>query len=317
MKINGVLGPIDTADLGSVLMHEHITCADWSLRMNFGDLFFDREEIKKAAILRFSEAKALGIRTVVDATPINLGRDISLIRDVAEGTGLNFIAATGFFYHFEPNLALRDDQQIRNLLIRECSEGIGNTGILPGLFKIAVEAPGMTDYNRKMFRIVGEAAAETGLPVFCHTNPAIRSGDEAADILLACGVPAHRIVLGHSGDSNNPDYLESLLRKGVWLGMDRFASKFEGRSSFACRTAITAELCRRGWSHRLLLSHDSTVYLCFEDYWGAHKESIMEKNQGVYTRLHREIFPELLRLGVPQDTIDRFLTQNPRSFFEG
>ena len=39
MKINSVLGPIDTADLGPTLMHEHVTCADWSLRMNFGDLF--------------------------------------------------------------------------------------------------------------------------------------------------------------------------------------------------------------------------------------------------------------------------------------
>ena len=27
MMIQGVLGPIDTAELGQTLMHEHITCA--------------------------------------------------------------------------------------------------------------------------------------------------------------------------------------------------------------------------------------------------------------------------------------------------
>ena len=35
--INTVLGPVSTDALGQTLMHEHITCADWSMRMAFGD----------------------------------------------------------------------------------------------------------------------------------------------------------------------------------------------------------------------------------------------------------------------------------------
>ena len=96
MMIQGVLGPIDTAELGQTLMHEHITCADWSMRMNFGARFFEFDQVAEIAAGQLGKAKALGVRTVVDGTPVNLGRDIRLIREVARRTGLNFIASTGY-----------------------------------------------------------------------------------------------------------------------------------------------------------------------------------------------------------------------------
>ena len=76
MMIQGVLGPIDTAELGQTLMHEHITCADWSMRMNFGARFFEFDQVAEIAAGQLGKAKALGVRTVVDGTPVNLGRDI-------------------------------------------------------------------------------------------------------------------------------------------------------------------------------------------------------------------------------------------------
>ena len=88
MMIQGVLGPIDTAELGQTLMHEHITCADWSMRMNFGARFFEFDQVAEIAAGQLGKAKALGVRTVVDGTPVNLGRDIRLIREVARRTTL-------------------------------------------------------------------------------------------------------------------------------------------------------------------------------------------------------------------------------------
>ena len=72
MMIQGVLGPIDTAELGQTLMHEHITCADWSMRMNFGARFFEFDQVAEIAAGQLGKAKALGVRTVVDGTPVNL-----------------------------------------------------------------------------------------------------------------------------------------------------------------------------------------------------------------------------------------------------
>ena len=102
MTIQGIFGPIDPADLGQTLVHEHLTCADLSMRMNFGGKFFDFDQVANMAAGQLSKAKALGVTTVVDGTPINLGRDIYLIRKVARLTGLNFIASTGFYYQEEP-----------------------------------------------------------------------------------------------------------------------------------------------------------------------------------------------------------------------
>lgn len=317
MKINSVLGPIDTAELGQVLMHEHVSCVDWSLRMNFENSFFDYDEIKELAVRLFREAREQGVTTMVDGTPINLGRDIRLIRDVAAESGMNVIASTGFYYQFMPNLAKRSDSQIKRLLLDECREGINGTGILPGIFKTAVDEPGITDYNRKMLHITGEAAGESGLPVFCHTCPSLKLGDEALALLLETGLDPNRIIIGHSGDSGDVDYLESLLEKGVWLGMDRFDPPCEFFASFEVRTKTVAELCRRGWAHRLFLAHDAAAHLGFYDYWGRHKDSIREKAPGKFTEIHRNVLPELRRLGVSQEDIDRMLIHNPRNFFEG
>lgn len=317
MVINGVLGPIHVDDLGQTLIHEHVACVDWSLRMCFGERFFNYDEVKDMAVLRFKEAYEAGIRTIVDGTPINLGRDIKLIHDVAKESGVNIIASTGFYAHSQPNLEFRAERQIKDLLVAECVEGINGTGICPGILKVAVDRPGISEYNRKILRAVGSAAAETGLPVFCHTCPSIRNGDEALDILTQSGVPANRIILGHSGDCKDPDYLESLLEKGAWLGMDRFDPSCEAFSPFDQRIAVIVELCRRGWTDRLFLSHDSSTYLCYYNYWSKHKERIKENSAGMFTRIHRLVIPELLCQGISESDIHAMLTANPKRFFSG
>ena len=98
MKIQSVLGPVDTSELGQVLMHEHLTCADWSMRMNFGSRFYEADKVTEMACGMLDKAAQQGVATVVDGTPVNLGRDIHLMRDVARRTGLNIIASTGFYY---------------------------------------------------------------------------------------------------------------------------------------------------------------------------------------------------------------------------
>ena len=161
MMIQGVLGPIDTAELGQTLMHEHITCADWSMRMNFGARFFEFDQVAEIAAGQLGKAKALGVRTVVDGTPVNLGRDIRLIREVARRTGLNFIASTGFYYQEEPWLYFRDEEEIYDLLMGDCADGISGTGSKPGILKAGVGRGGLTPLKQKVLHATGrEPSAE-------------------------------------------------------------------------------------------------------------------------------------------------------------
>ena len=51
-----------------------------------------------------------------------------------------------------------------------------------------------------------------------------------------------------------------MLERGCWLGMDRFG--FCDRDlGLEPRVDTIAALCRAGWGHRLLLSHDLAAYL--------------------------------------------------------
>lgn len=316
MKIQGVLGCLDTAGLGLTLMHEHVSCADWSMRMNFGGRFFEYDKVLEMAVGQFSKAKALGVRTVVDGTPVNLGRDIRLIRDVAGRTGLNFIASSGFYYQEEPWLAFREEEQIYDLLMGEWVDGIGGTGIRPGILKAGVGRAGVTPLLRKVLTATGRVAAETGLPIFCHHDPSVRNGGEILDLFAACGVPVQRIILGHSGDTDDLDYLEDMAGRGCYLGMDRFG--FCDRDlCLERRVAAIAALYRRGWGRRLLLSHDLAAYLAFWDSWEETKNADWMNLEEDYTFIHRWVLPALEEAGLEQADLDRLLAENPRRFFEG
>ena len=97
MMVNTVLGPVASDKLGQTLMHEHITCADWSMRMNFGDKFLQYDKLVEMASGQLKKLKEYGIDTFVDGTAVNLGRDIHLLRDVAEKSGVNIVASSGFY----------------------------------------------------------------------------------------------------------------------------------------------------------------------------------------------------------------------------
>ena len=314
MKINTVSGPVETSELGPALMHEHISCADWSMRMNFGARFFELENIIETATEMFAKMKReCGIMTVVDGTPINLGRDVRLARETAERTGLNFVVSSGFYYQEEPGLIYRPEDEIYDLLLYECQNGIDGAGILPGIMKAAVENE-LTPYLRKILSAVARVAAKTGLPVFCHHNPYRKSGGEIIDIFESRGVAPHRIILGHSGDTDDLPYLLEMLGRGCYIGMDRFGY-CSISLSLKRRCSAIAALCEKGYGQRMFLSHDLAAYLAL------FGNGPNDKNDGEgppdFTFIHKTVLPELLAAGVTQTEFDIMMEENPKRFFEG
>lgn len=305
--INTALGQISVHKLGQTLIHEHITAADWSFRTAFGRKYFDRDKVFADAVAQFTRLKEeYGLGTVVDGTPINLGRDVELIRDVSEATGLNFIISTGFYTQMEPVLECHTHKEKVSLLVDECENGILDTGIKPGIFKCAVGEAGFTDFAVELLVAVACAAVETGLPVFCHTTVHNRSGERVGDIFEENGVKPEKLVLGHSGDSNDIDYLESLLRRGFYLGMDRFGLH-KVNNSLENRVDTIAKLCARGWADKLLLSHDRAVYLGFGGGWDDPDCPTAPD----LTTIHRLALPMLAKAGVAESDIDKMLIENP------
>jgi len=314
MFINSVTGPVDTAELGPTLIHEHVGGADWSLRMNGGARFFDYETVVETATAAFLKAKQeCGIRTVVDGTPINVGRDVELVREVARRTGLTFIVSSGFYYQEEPSLANSSVDDIYDFLLTECQNGVGDTGIVPGIMKAAVGAAGVTPYLTKMLTAIARVAATTGLPVFCHHDVHARSGQTILDIFEHEGLPLNRFILGHSGDTDDLTYLEPLLQRGCRIGMDRFAY-CDIMLGLQPRVDTIAALWRKGYTPQMMLSHDLVAYR--GRLVTRESDSRSKTEPADLTFIHKTVFPALEKAGVPREDCLSMITDNPRRLFE-
>ena len=134
MKIQTVLGEVDTKDLGKTLMHEHILCANWTARQSYPD-WLDRAEFVDLAVRMLRRLKARGFSTLVDATPPGLGRDIDVIREVSEKAQMHIIASTGFYWYEEVWLVGKETSRMVKRLVNEVEKGIQGTTAKAGIIK--------------------------------------------------------------------------------------------------------------------------------------------------------------------------------------
>ena len=95
-QVETVRGPIDTANLGTTLMHEHVFVLNEEIRRNYPQ-DWDEEQRIDDAVAKLTALRERGCATIADPTVIGLGRDIERIRQVAARTELNIIAATGLY----------------------------------------------------------------------------------------------------------------------------------------------------------------------------------------------------------------------------
>jgi phosphotriesterase-related protein len=162
----------------------------------------------------------------------------------------------------------------------------------------------------RVLRAVAQAHRATGAPITTHTQAASRRGLEQQKIFAEEGVDLTRVVIGHSGDTDDLDYLEELIANGSLLGMDRFG--IDGLLTTDKRVAVIAELCRRGYADRMVLSHDASCYLD----WIPGELPFANMPNWHYLHISHDVLPMLRANGVSDEDIDTMLVDNPRRFFE-
>ena len=212
-KVNGVLGEFDTSELGFTLMHEHILVCSWAMRQAFPK-WIDRDWLVEHAVAELISVKERGVRSLVDLTPINLGRDIHLIHEVADKAGVQIIAATGFYWTEEPWMIGWDADQLVEFLLKDVEHGIQGTDIRPGVIKCATDEPGVTMHNYKLLQATARLHRATNLPISTHTHVHSRTGLKQQDVFEEEGVDLKRVVIGHCGDTEDIELLEEILRRG-------------------------------------------------------------------------------------------------------
>ncbi|MEU2229330.1 phosphotriesterase-related protein, partial [Streptomyces sp. NPDC018347] len=162
----------------------------------------------------------------------------------------------------------------------------------------------------RVMRAVGQSQVETGVPITVHTNPHTESGLVAQKVLAEEGADLTKVVIGHSGDTTDLDYLCALADAGSLLGMDRFG--LEPFLSFEDRVNTVVEMARRGYAEKMVLAHDAS---CFIDYFPSAAREVALPNWN-YTHISDDVIPALLERGVTEDQVKAMLVDNPRRYFE-
>lgn len=319
--VQTVRGPVDTAALGKVLMHEHVFVLGTEIRENYAEYpsVWDEEERVTDAVAKLTELKARGIDTIVDPTVIGLGRYLPRIHRINEQVDINIVVATGIytyndvpfqFHYTGPGLLFNVAEPMVELFVRDIREGIAGTGVKAAFLKCAIEEQGLTPGVERVMRAVGQAQVETAVPVTVHTNPHTQSGFVVQKVLSAEGVDLSRVVIGHCGDTTDLDYLCALADAGSLLGMDRFG--LDVLLPFEQRVSTVAELARRGYAEKMVLAHDAS---CFIDWFNADARAQAVPNWN-YTHISDDVIPALIEHGVTDDQLTTMLVDNPRRYFE-
>ena len=134
------------------------------------------------------------------------------------------------------------------LFIEDITDGIAGRGVKAAFLKCAIDDQGMTPGVERVLRAVCRAHAETGAPITVHTHPHSGTGRDAVRVLREEGADLTKVVLGHSGDSTDLDYLSELADAGCLLGMDRFG--LDMITPFEDRVATVAAMCERGYARQ-------------------------------------------------------------------
>ncbi|MCW8375469.1 phosphotriesterase family protein [Streptomyces justiciae] len=310
-------GGIPLDRLGVTLMHEHVFVLSTEIQENNPQLWNEQEQID-GAVAKLNAAAERGVDTIVDLTVLGQGRYLPRIKKVAERVALNIVVATGVYtYNDEPMyFAFRGPGRVFEgpdpmveLFVRDITEGIGDTGVKAAVLKCATETEHLPEGVERVLRATAQAHRETGAPIQTHSNALVRNGLLQQKVFREEGVDLSRVVIGHSGDSDDLDYLRELLDAGSFLGMDRFGMEFI--APLDQRVETVAQLVREGYAGQLVLSHDCP---CFLDYLTTDQRELVAPSWD-YTHIHDDVLPALRKAEVSDEDLRTMLVDNPRRFF--
>lgn len=311
--VNSILGPLNTDALGFTLMHEHIIVAAAGIPQDYPELLGDDFSVR--ILQGLIEAKNGGIDTIVDATTLDLGRDVKLLSEVSRQSGVNIIVCTGWWLEEPFFLTDISIDQLARLFVREIQEGISDTNIKAGILKAASDISGVTDWQETILRAVARAHHITKVPIMLHSYSPGCVGERQLTILKDEGVDPRRVKMDHSNDTTDINYLTWLLEQGCYLGMDRYPGH---NISPLDRTKTMKTLIDAGYASRLLPSHDYPL----ADIQGMspkaieYREEKMKNNPHGFLYLKKVVFPQLREMGVSESILNQFCVTNPRNFFE-
>jgi phosphotriesterase-related protein len=311
-EVNTVLGPVDAADLGVTLVRESLLYVVPGAQYAY-DIHIDRSEVFEAVAAKLAEFKASGGGTIVDATGMFEGRDLTLYEALSRATGVHIVASTGqgpeamlggYFLTPQTNPPTPwPADRFAEMFSREITEGM----VVPrferraaaGLVATAVTVEGMTPTDESLVRGAARTGLATGVAVL------IRCGSDALanlEIALTEGIPADMVVVADLDrrDAVAAGWPTVVARRGAWVAIDHAGSTDPHYIDDADRVALIMSLVNDGHAERVLISSSATG-VSF-----GHPG-----NDLAFSSVLTDFVPQLRAAGLAEVTIQQILTTNP------
>lgn len=301
-KVMTVKGPLDAAELGRTLPHEHIFLDLTREFLEFGLL--NDFDLMATELSAFREQ---GGATIIDVTPADLGRDPALLQAISERTGVNIVMGCGHYRN--PYI---DKDRFDRLTVDEIAEGLVNdiqtgadgTGIRAGIIgEIGCDRQYISASEERSFRAAARAHRQTDLTITTHASRA-PVGMVQLDLLGEEGVDPRRVIIGHCDTYPDPEYHLGVARRGAFVQFDCIRAGVE--YDVQQRVEFVMRLVRAGWIDSILLSHDVCRRTHLTILGGAG-----------YQFIFGQFRERLEHAGLKGDEFDRIVIDNPRRALTG
>jgi phosphotriesterase-related protein len=315
MSVSTATGPIEPDDLGFTLMHEHIHTASPGVRENYPFLW-DRGRAMEIAVSRLKRAHDAGVRTMVEQTPADMGRDPDFVAEASRLTGVNIVMATGTYYVPSYFVYRGVDHTVRSM-VHDATVGIGDSGVKVGMIKSLINHALTPEYDFSL-RVAARLHLLTNLPVTVHTDGGADAARLACGVMAEEGVEPGRVVIGHAVGID-PDSLLHILDQGFVIALDQFG--IEQVMPIERMIEVTDMLLQRGYSKQVVLSHDCPCYS--DKIEGPTAPGLDEAANAAESEVRyggplwrhdtvsAHVVPSLLGRGVHQSLIDDVTVGNP------
>ncbi len=305
-RIQTIKGPIEIDALGFVLPHEHLFT---DLR---GPQVADYARGKPSAVVKvvepyLAEASTAGVSALVECSTVGVGRNLSVLRNLAEVTPIHIIAPTGVYRDAYIPESLREisEHDLAELWTTELTEGIEGTTIRAGFIKLAMSDDGPTALEIRNLKAAVKASQNTGAVIASHTIGGKVAWKEM-DVLEEAGLDLHRFIWIHAQTEPDISILKDAAHRGAYLELDSVGAPYQSQAELL---ETTIALIEAGFAAQLLLSHDAGWYN------PANQDGLPEEGFRGYTALTRDFLPELLKRGISEEQV-RFITvDNPAKAF--
>jgi len=291
-KIQTALKLITANELGLTLPHEHIFT---DLRGPRVPGYAQAQPQQVVSVMKpyLDEIQQLGVNAIVECSTIGVGRNPEILKTLAENTSLYIIVPTGVYReaYVPPDLWDKSVEELAGMWVKDIKEGIDGSSI-------KAEA--------KNLKAAVLTSQQTGAVIASHTIGG-NLADKEMDLLEIVGLDLNRFIWTHAQSEENKSFHISAAKRGAYISIDAIGS---GWVPDEAMLEYTLALIEAGHTDKILLSHDAGWY-------DPSQPTGKPEGDGIrgYTALFKRFIPEMIKRGVPEETINHIIIQNPAQAF--